>query len=142
MKKALITVGTLAIVASFAYAAMVTNIFNAKVFTTSESAGKDTSSTYTLNYYDNVNLVTTATGTDSIKIWIDVDGYANGKWELGVIKDTLSKLGTTGSHANTTELRGVSVGLGGYEAFRVRNAITSYADSSSALSYSQWIVAR
>ena len=144
MKKALITIGGLVILTAMLYAAVSINVFTDKSFATSEAAVVDTSSTVSVYYYNHLNLLTSVTGTDSVKIKIYVDGQYDGKWDNSILTDSLIIANGSGDYSKSTELRGLTAGIGGYEAIRIRNAITSGAadDSSSALSYSQNIIGR
>lgn len=145
MKKIILTTITLMGLATIMYAAFAVWVFNGETFTTSADAAADTSALINLKGFETIELVTSVTGTDSVKIKTYVDGYFNGKYALSLYHDSLIIDNGTGNYTEGYQLRGYGTNiLDGYERIRIRNYVSSGGadDSSSALSYSQQIIGR
>jgi len=132
----------LLLITLISYGAVTKWVFQNKAIPKSTTARLDTSATMTLGYANTVNLLTSAVGTDSLTIYIAVDGLWNGVWDNGVVYDTLLKAGTTGKLITSKTLRFSGAETFKYETFRVRNSVTSKADSSAPLKYNQIIIGR
>ncbi len=145
MKKVILTTGVLITASILMYAAMATWVFNTKVYTTSEAAGHDTSALVDLRNYEMVELTTSVTGSDSVKLKVYVDGYWNGKYDLNVYNDSLIIDNGTGDYTEGYLLRGYGTNnIKGYELIRVRVNVSSgqVDDSSSAMSYSMRVTGK
>jgi hypothetical protein len=144
MKKILIILGILlASVSLLAVSSGIVYVYNSKSFTTSEAAGHDTSSTIDISTYDKLYLVTSVSGTDSVKLKYYVDGLgSHSKWDLNIYNDSLIVDNGSGdySHAKTL-FDNVSDNVKGFRSIRVRCDVSSGAadDSSSALIYTQYL---
>lgn len=134
----LIPLFTVAIIAG----GTVTTITNSTTFA---KAGEiDTTSTYSLKYYDKAFLQLAIHGTDSIKVLMACDGLVGTKWDLGVKYDTLFLNETSAPDAcKAMLLRGYgTTGVGGYERvrFRITFGAVGADDSTSALYYKAYII--
>jgi len=126
-------------------------IFTSKAFAKATTA-TDTSSLLYLPYNSSwANIVTTTTGSDSSKIYVNVDAYVNGLWNLSVIRDTVT-LGRPAGH-NSSLSKGqiesyfirtsTSDLVNGTFQLRIRNVHASgSSDSTSALTYTQQLQTR
>jgi hypothetical protein len=145
MKKVILTTGVLITASILMYAAMATWVFNTKSFAIEEAAAADTSSLIDLRNYEIVELTTSVTGIDSVKLKVYVDGYWNGKYDLNVYNDSLIIDNGTGDYTEGYLLRGYGVNnIKGYELIRVRVNVSSgqVDDSSSAMSYSMRVTGK
>lgn len=143
MKKYLIpTVLVLSTIAIMAYGTIT--VYNTKTFPNS-STRSDTSSIIDLKGAEIVEIQTSVTGTDSIKISYKVDGYIAGKWVPNVYTDSLILDNSATTPGRGQLLRGYGTNnIKGCERIRVRNVLQAGGsdDSSSATSYSQYIIYR
>lgn len=121
------------------------NTFTAQPFAKA-STNTDTSATIQLFSAPYVSVQTTTAGSDSSKIYVNVDTWVNGQWSLSVIRDTVPlgrpaghTLAATKGQIDNYYLRIPASDLifNTYE-IRIRNIhAAGSADSASALTYTQ-----
>lgn len=121
--------------------------FSAKSFATTTTS-TDTSGTIQLFNAPYVSVATITTGSDSSKLYVNVDAMVNGVWNLSVVRDTVPLGRPTGHNVAATKgqvdnyyLRLPASDLinNAYQ-IRIRNIHASGSgDSTSALTYTQKI---
>ena len=116
------------------------------------TTSEDTSSTLSIGAYPYITLQMTSTGSDSSKIYQNLDAYINGVWVNNILRDTLTlgrpagyTLESTKGQVRYRSLRNPSGTdlLGGAYTIRIRNKHASgSADSTSATTYTQKLIMR
>jgi len=141
MKK-FIVIGLILIV-GIVSARMIVTVWNTKTFPKS-TARTDTSATIDLKGHEFVELQTSTTGTDSIKLIYYIDSYMNGKWDEAVKQDSLIIDNGEGDYAKGLLIRGYGTNhIPGAERIRIRTTLQVAADdSTSAQSYSQYLICK
>lgn len=145
MKNTLFYIVGLIIAIGVIYAYSTVTVFSSKAMSNSLTGRNDTSSVIDLKGEEIVELSQSITGTDSAKIQIKVDAYIAGKWYPSYFTDSLILDNSAVNPCKGVLLRGYGTNnIKGVEKLRIHNIVYTGAsdDSSSAMSYSQYILLR